>query len=182
MQIPSGALPKELESTALVRFQDCDPFGHLNNARYIDYFMNARQDQLTQFYQFDIFGVAKETNEGWVVTRTHIAYLSPALMTEQVLIQTRLIHMTDSTLVVEGVMLNRDATRLKAVCWIEFAFVSLSSGKRSKHSEDWMKFFGEVVVDGVYDVAGFNSRVEVLKGLYRRVSAPANAAEMKAMS
>ena len=29
-----------------VRFQDCDPFGHLNNARYIDYFLNARQDQI----------------------------------------------------------------------------------------------------------------------------------------
>ena len=30
----------------MTRFSDCDPFGHLNNARYIDYFINAREDHL----------------------------------------------------------------------------------------------------------------------------------------
>jgi acyl-CoA thioester hydrolase len=35
--INAPILSKELESTAVIRFQDCDPFGHLNNARYIDY-------------------------------------------------------------------------------------------------------------------------------------------------
>ena len=44
------SLPKQLESTTKIRFQDCDPFRHLNNARYTDYFMNAREDQLAQFY------------------------------------------------------------------------------------------------------------------------------------
>ena len=31
-------LKKELESEAFIAFGDCDPFRHLNNARYIDYF------------------------------------------------------------------------------------------------------------------------------------------------
>ncbi|WP_192348725.1 hypothetical protein [Algoriphagus sp. Y33] len=30
------------ESNSVIRFQDYDPFNHLNNARYIDYFINAR--------------------------------------------------------------------------------------------------------------------------------------------
>ncbi len=30
------------ESKVLIRFSDCDPFNHLNNARYIDYFINAQ--------------------------------------------------------------------------------------------------------------------------------------------
>jgi len=72
------ALPKELESIAYVRFQDCDPFQHLNNARYIDYFLNAREDQLIKFYDFSIFQYTKEANAGWVVTKTQIAYLYPA--------------------------------------------------------------------------------------------------------
>src|SRR5258707_7296042 len=92
------ALPKELESIAYVRFQDCDPFQHLNNARYIDYFMNAREVQLIQFYNFRIFDVPKQTNQGWVVTRTQIAYLSPAMMQEYLVIRTRLIPMTDTQL------------------------------------------------------------------------------------
>jgi len=38
---------KILQSTYQVRFQDSDPFRHLNNARYLDYFVNAREDQNT---------------------------------------------------------------------------------------------------------------------------------------
>jgi acyl-CoA thioester hydrolase len=182
VEISSAPLLKELESAALVRFQDCDPFGHLNNARYIDYFMNARQDQLARDYGFDLFALSKQTNEGWVVTKTQIAYLSPALLMEEVLIQTRLIHMSESALVVEGLMLNREAAHLKAVTWIEFAFVSLLTGKRSTHSEDFMGTFGAVVVEGIYGQHGFNSRVDALKRQFRRAPRPQiNAAAVNVM-
>src|SRR5262245_18170617 len=123
----SEAIPlsKELETTAVIRFQDCDPFRHLNNARYIDYFMNAREDQLKQFYGFHIFDVAQKTNHGWVVSKNQLAYLSPAMMQEQVIIRTQLIQMTENVLVVEGIMLDQSATRLKSVAWIEFRFINL---------------------------------------------------------
>src|SRR5262245_4588822 len=107
--ITEQPLPKELESTTVIRFQDCDPFRHLNNAHYIDYFMNAREDHLIQFYDFHIFEFSQKTNDGWVVTKNQIAYLSPAMMQEQVVIRTQLIQMTASTLVVEGVMLDQAA-------------------------------------------------------------------------
>jgi acyl-CoA thioester hydrolase len=29
-----------LESKAIIRFSDCDPFNHLNNSSYINYFFN----------------------------------------------------------------------------------------------------------------------------------------------
>src|SRR5262245_22363724 len=106
-------LPKELENTTQIRFQDCDPYRHLNNARYIDYFMNAREDQLAQFYKFRVFEVSAEN--AWVVSKTQIAYLTPAVMLEQVLIRTRLLHAGESVLVVEGLMLDREEKRLKAV-------------------------------------------------------------------
>ncbi len=173
MESLSTPLLKELESTALVRFQDCDPFGHLNNARYIDYFMNARQDQLARDYNFNLFGFSRQTNEGWVVSKTQIAYLAPALLMEEVVIRTCLIHMTGSTLVVEGLMLNREGTQLKAAAWVEFTFVSLATGRRSTHTEDFMRTFGAVVVDGIYDPHGFNPRVEALKGQFRQVKAAA---------
>jgi len=63
-------LPKELESTAIARFQDCDPFSHLNNARYIDYFLNARENQLALSYNFNIFDHGKTLNANWVMTKT----------------------------------------------------------------------------------------------------------------
>jgi YbgC/YbaW family acyl-CoA thioester hydrolase len=171
--INEQALPKELETTATVRFQDCDPFRHLNNARYIDYFMDAREDQLAQFYDFRIFEVVQQTNQAWVVSKTQIAYLAPAAMMEQVLIRTRLIRLTDTVLVVEGMMLDSAGRRLKAVSWIEFTFISLQTGRPAPHPEAFMMRFQPVIVEDVYTADGFNSHVEALKAQTRKQSNPA---------
>ena len=39
-----NAYNKTPESTRIVRFQDCDPYGHLNNAKYIDYLLRLLQN------------------------------------------------------------------------------------------------------------------------------------------
>jgi thioesterase-3 len=166
--ISERPLEKQLETSAIIRFQDCDPFQHLNNARYIDYFMNAREDQLKQFYDFRIFEVFEQTGQAWVVTKNQIAYLAPAVMLEEVIIQTQLIQMTESVLVVEGIMLDKARQRLKSVVWIEFAFVSLLNGKTAKHPDEFMNQFQPVRVDGIFDANGFGARVTSLKHEYRR--------------
>ena len=57
---------KILESKTKVRFQDCDPFNHLNNAKYIDYLINAREDQLIEKFDLDIYKIAFTEGVGWV--------------------------------------------------------------------------------------------------------------------
>ncbi len=166
------ALPKDLETTAIVRFQDCDPFQHLNNARYIDYFMNAREDQLKQFYNFDIFKETQRTGQGWVVSKNQLAYLYPAAVQEQVIIRTNLIQMTDSVLVVEGLMLDSTARRLKAVAWIEFTFISVQTGRTTHHPDEFMSMFRQVVVEDAYTPDGFNHRIDTLKAQFRRQPVP----------
>jgi acyl-CoA thioester hydrolase len=169
------ALVREPESTAIIRFQDCDPFGHLNNARYIDYFLNAREDHLAQFYDFRIYEHGKTTNASWVVTKTHIAYLYPAKVMEDVVIQTCLINMTDSGLVIEALMFDKDKRHLKAVMWMEFAYVSLATGRVQKHPEDLMQFFEVVRVDRQFQPDGFNQRIQHIKREYRRQAVEATA-------
>lgn len=93
-----ATLPKELESQSLIRFPDCDPFNHLNNSRYIDYIINAREDQLMSYYDFDVYKLAKEQGLSWVVAQTQIAYLAPAELMEIVTIQTRLMGFTEKGL------------------------------------------------------------------------------------
>jgi acyl-CoA thioester hydrolase len=161
-------LPKEMQSSYVVRFQDCDPFGHLNNARYIDYFFNARQDQLAEHYDFHIFEHGQETNHNWVVTQTHLAYLYPALVNEKIVVLTRLVKMSESTLVVEAVMFDAAMRRPKAVGWTEFTYVSLLSGRTAKHSDDLMALFRDVIVDGIYEPDGFNRRVTALRQEFRK--------------
>ncbi|MBZ0280620.1 MAG: acyl-CoA thioesterase [Anaerolineae bacterium] len=169
--IDERPLEKQLESTVVIRFQDCDPFQHLNNARYIDYFMNAREDHLKHYYDFRIFDVFEQTGHAWVVTKNQIAYLAPAVMLEAVVIQTQLIQMTENILVVEGLMLDKARQRLKSVAWIEFAFVSLLNGKPAKHPDEFMDRFQPVRVDGIFDPDGFSARVNALKSAYRRQAA-----------
>jgi len=163
--------PKELESFAIVRFQDCDPFGHLNNARYIDYFMNARTDHLAQYYGFDWFGWGKQTGESWVVTKTQIAYLWPAGIMEEVLIRTRLIHADASALIVEGVMLDKAGKHHKSMGWVEFAYVNMQTGRTAQHSQELSKFFATVLVEGIAGVTTFDERIGEVKSEVRKRAA-----------
>lgn len=162
---PEKTLVKEPESTALIRFQDCDPFGHLNNARYVDYFMDARQDQVAAHYGIQFFG--EDMQESWVVSKSQIAFLAPALLMERVLIRTRVIHVTERTMVVEGLMLTENGRRLKAVLWAEFTYVSLRTGRPATHSEELMELFRSLVIDGAYDYS-FEARIDYLRAQFRR--------------
>lgn len=156
---------KEPESLAIIRFQDCDPLGHLNNARYFDYFFNARQDQLAQFYDFHIFEWGKTHSANWVVTQHQIAYLRPALVMEEVILKTCLIHFTDTVLLVEGLMFDKAKTRLKALLWTEFTYVSMVSGKTNKHPDELLEFSRNIALENNFWAEGFSRRVEQLKKL-----------------
>ena len=73
-------LPKVLETKAKIRFQDCDPFNHLNNGSYTNYFMNHREDALIENYDLDIYKIAKKEGKSWVSSSNQIAYLKPAFL------------------------------------------------------------------------------------------------------
>jgi acyl-CoA thioester hydrolase len=130
--------------------------------------MNAREDQIAQNYNFNIFGVAQEQNKNWVVTRNQIAYLTPAGVMEEVRIISRLIQATETTLVVEGVMVDKAGKRVKSVSWMAFTFISLENGRPARHTQEMMELFEAVVIDEDETAAGFEQRVQDLRAFYRR--------------
>jgi acyl-CoA thioester hydrolase len=138
---------KEPESKLRVRFQDCDPFGHLNNSRYLDYFINAREDHLVQAYGFDIYEKAKETRCNWVVSRHQIAYLAPALFREEVLVRTSLRRYTDQSVLMEGKMYDAGGARLKSLLWTEFTYVQLATGRSTPHPPGIQGFLAEILLE-----------------------------------
>ena len=79
------------ESKVLIRFPDCDPFNHLNNARYIDYFINAREDHIMMNMGLNIYQYAAEHGLGWVVAKNQIAYLKPAFLMETVVVDSTIL-------------------------------------------------------------------------------------------
>src|SRR5450755_3876159 len=94
-------MEKIVSSFARIRFQDCDPFNHLNNSKYIDYFINAREDQVRDEYGLDIFSIAREHGVSWVVSSHQIHFLKPAALMEIVFIESQLIGFTAKSLHVE---------------------------------------------------------------------------------
>lgn len=147
-----------------VRFNDCDPLGHLNNGRYIDYFLNAREDHLREHYGIDLREWASR-GIGFVVSHHEIRYLRPVLYNDRVAIQTSLIGWGDSWLAVEMLMFDEERRQLKAILWTRFTRIDPRTGKRLTHPEDFMEWINGALVEGVSLDGGVNGRVETLRGM-----------------
>lgn len=169
MSATTGALPRTPQTTYRIHFQDCDPLGHLNNARYLDYFLNAREDHTTQHYDLNLTRLARDLGAGWVITKHHLAYLRPANHGETVLIRTQLIHFDNSSLVLEMQMLDEAGTRLKTILWSEMAFVRVPGGTRTEHTDELMDLLEQLDVEETdYDPDGFDERVRYLRKQFKR--------------
>jgi acyl-CoA thioester hydrolase len=139
-------MKKILESKTKVRFQDCDPFNHLNNAKYLDYFINQREDQIEDEYNLNIFNHLKKTGQCWVVGSNQIVYLKPAYLMEEIIVESKLIHFDEKSIRVEMKMFNKDKSQLKSVLWIRFIYFDAKSQKSASHPEDFMELFRTVEV------------------------------------
>jgi acyl-CoA thioester hydrolase len=127
----------------LVRFTDCDPFGHLNNSRYLDYFLNAREDHLKSAYDMDLNHFYQQ-GLGWVVGGHEIKYLKPALYNEKICIRSTLLDVSENHLTVEMLMSNEKETHFKAILWTNFIPVDIKTGKKRSHSPEFMQFLDSV--------------------------------------
>ena len=151
-------LTKVLESKTKIRFQDCDPFNHLNNGAYFNYLINAREDQLIANYNLDIYKHGKETGKSWVVGSHLISYLKPATLMETVTIDSQLIKYGNKNLLVEIRMWNETKTELKAILWSSFVYFNLLKLSSEKHSDDLLALFENVVLP--VDQFNFEERVQ----------------------
>jgi YbgC/YbaW family acyl-CoA thioester hydrolase len=137
---------KTPSSNYKIRFNDCDMFGHLNNARYVDYMINAREDHLKEQYNFD-FGQYYKNDLGWFFAGHEIVYLRPAAYNEIVVIQSSLIDVRVDLLIVEVLMLNETKDRLKAMMRSKLVPVNIKTGRKGKHPNEFMNW-ALALIDG----------------------------------
>lgn len=163
---PNREYAKQTESRVVIRFQDCDPLRHLNNAKYFDYFFNAREDQVPKLYGVEIMDLIKSYEAFWVVYNHHIAYLRPANLGEWVRIITRLVWFDQNTIVVEYIMLDDKKSHLKTMMWTTFKYVGMNTSRTVVHSEEVTAYLSSMKYEGVnYDASLFNDRVKEVKQL-----------------
>ena len=84
-----------------VRFRDCDPMGHVNNAVYLSYLEVARFAWWRR-----AFGPPGQTSQGFIVARVEIDYRKPALPGERLLVRLRLDSLGRSSFTVAYEVLN----------------------------------------------------------------------------
>jgi acyl-CoA thioester hydrolase len=159
-----SSLVRSPETQHRVHFQDCDMLGHLNNARYLDYFLNAREDQVAEHYALNMGELAQQQKAAWVVTKHHLSYLKPARQGATVRIRTQIIHFDNSNMVVEMQMRSADGHRLLALLWSELTFVQVPAGTRLDHGDKLMDMLDELDVPSIdYDPDGFDERVKTVR-------------------
>ncbi|HEU4470872.1 MAG TPA: acyl-CoA thioesterase [Flavisolibacter sp.] len=137
------ARPIQPETKKLIAFSDCDPFRHLNNARYIDYFLDARETHIEEAYGISLVEWASK-GRSWVVTQNQLAYLRPAVYRETIMLVSRLIDYSTTTLKVEMLMMDEVRSHIKAVYWAGFTHIGLADGKKAVHPEDFMTLLEEI--------------------------------------
>ena len=147
-----------IQTSYTVRFNDCDPFGHLNNSKYIDYMLNAREDHLSQYFDIELGDFHKQ-GFGWVVTNHEIQYIRPAAYNQKVIIQSDLIQTGDSHLLVEMRMYDETANTMKAILWTKFTCVNMKTGRKEIHPEDFMKLANGMLLQGVNVSGGLQGRL-----------------------
>lgn len=155
-------LEKQPETKTLVRFGDCDPLNHLNNARYLDYFLNAREDHLLHNYGLSTMQYAKETGKTWVVTENRIAYLRPASVMEEVAIQSTVLKVAPKRLLIEMRMYDSEKTHLKSLLWVTLAHFDMRTQRSAEHEGeivDLLQSLESPLPEGVT----FEQRIQELK-------------------
>jgi acyl-CoA thioester hydrolase len=155
-------MEKNPRSFYRIRFGDCDPLGHLNNARYIDYFINAREDHLRQHYDIDLKDYHAK-GESWVVGSHEIIYKRPAFYNEMVCISSSVISLSADSILVEMIMTDEESKYIKSILWSSFIHVNVKTGKKENHTEDFMEFARQVEVTDVEIKAGLREREAFLR-------------------
>jgi len=161
---PDKHYPSQTESRTVIRFQDCDPLQHLNNAKYFDYFFNSREDQVPKLYGVEMMDFIRKYNAAWVIYNHNISYVRPAKVGEWVRIMSRVLWFNQNTVVLEYYMTDDSEKELKTLLWTTMRYVSISDGKSTDHKGailDFLKATSENV--NVEDML-ITDRVKFLKG------------------
>ena len=154
-------MSEEISVTTKIRFSDCDPLGHLNNVRYLDYMLNAREDHVEKFYGFTYEQYTKETGCTWVTIQNEISYLKEVRYNMMVTITSKTIEIQDRTAKVEILMKSEDEKTIYAVLWISVIYFNVKTRKSERQPEDIKYLFKKYAVD--LEQKNFEARSKYLR-------------------
>lgn len=154
-------MQREASTIVKVRFSDCDPIGHLNNVKYLEYMLNAREDHVEQFYGFTYEEYTRRTGCTWITIQNEIAYLKEVRYNSKVVISSKTIEISDRISKVEILMKSKDEQTIYAVLWIKVIYFNMKTRKSEVQPPETKDLFNKFLVN--LEQKDFQSRTEYLR-------------------
>lgn len=154
-------MEKELSSLVKVRFSDCDPIGHLNNVKYLEYMLNAREDHVEDGYGFTYEEYTRKTGCTWITIQNEIAYLKEVHYNAKVIISSKTIAISDRLSKVEILMKSEDGKTTHCILWLTVIYFDLKTRKSAVQPEATQELFRKFLVD--LQEKDFQSRVATFR-------------------
>lgn len=154
-------MKKEISTKVKVRFSDCDPIGHLNNVKYLEYMLNAREDHVEQFYGFTYEEYTRKTGCTWIAIQNEIAYLQEVRCNSVVQISSKTIDISDRVSKLEILMKSEDGETIHAILWMTVIYFNMKTRRSEFQPEEIKELFKKYLVE--LDQQDFSSRVAFLR-------------------
>lgn len=154
-------MKKEIASKAKIRFSDCDPIGHLNNVKYLEYMLNAREDHVESFYGFTYEEYSRKTGCTWITIQNEIAYLKEVRYNSNVVITSKTIEVSDRISKIEILMKSEDEKTINAVLWINVIYFNMKTRASEKQPKEVKDLFKKYLVS--IEQKEFKTRAEFLR-------------------
>ena len=154
-------MEKEIATITKVRFADCDPIGHLNNVKYLEYMLNAREDHVEDFYGFTYEKYLQLTGCTWVAIENQIAYLKEVRSNTKVQISSKTIKIDPRTITVEILMKSEDGKTIHCALWVTAIYFNMKTRRSETQPEDIKEKFLKFLVE--IDQQNFQERTTFLR-------------------
>ena len=154
-------MQQEISSQVKVRFSDCDPIGHLNNVKYLDYMLNAREDHVESGYGFTYEEYTRKTGCTWITVQNEIAYLKEVRYNAKVIISSKTIEVGDRLSKVEILMKSEDGKTIHSVLWLTVSYFDMKTRASASQPEDTKNLFRKFLIN--LEEKDFQSRVANLR-------------------
>jgi acyl-CoA thioester hydrolase len=118
-----------------VRYADLDPQGHLNNAKYLTYFEQAR---LYYWREVGLFpGDQSFTESGVIIADVHISYEAPVFWGEPIKVGVRTVDIGEKSFTVEQCVLNGSLKRVHATGTVVLVAYDYSKRETMRVPDEW---------------------------------------------
>ncbi len=117
-----------IRTVTRVGFTDCDPYGHVASARYLEMAINHRMSAVTEQLGFDTLKTAGETGVAFVNKEVNLKFKAPAQFDDWLEIASWIDEARDYELVVKLRIANRDSGKVMCRVTIHTVTFDMRSG------------------------------------------------------